>query len=112
MIYLDNAATTFQKPAAVQRAVMQAMRTMSSPGRGGYAAAQQAEETLFRCRSAAAALFSVPSVEQVVFTMNATHALNIAIKSLVRPGGEKSGAAATMTSAPNACSGRVTALCS
>ena len=87
MIYLDNAATTFQKPAAVQRAVMQAMRTMSSPGRGGYAAAQQAEETLFRCRSAAAALFSVPSVEQVVFTMNATHALNIAIKSLVRPGG-------------------------
>lgn len=87
MIYLDNAATTFQKPAAVQRAVMQAMRTMSSPGRGGYAVAQQAEETLFRCRSAAAALFSVPSVEQVVFTMNATHALNIAIKSLVRPGG-------------------------
>ena len=87
MIYLDNAATTFQKPATVQRAVMQAMRTMSSPGRGGYAAAQQAEETLFRCRSAAAALFSVPSVEQVVFTMNATHALNIAIKSLVRPGG-------------------------
>lgn len=66
---------------------MQAMRTMSSPGRGGYAAAQQAEEVLFRCRSAAAALFSVPSVEQVVFTMNATHALNIAIKSLVRPGG-------------------------
>ncbi len=87
MIYLDNAATTFQKPAAVQRAVMQAMRTMSSPGRGGYGAAQQAEETLFRCRSAAAALFSVPSVEQVVFTMNATHGLNISIKSLVRPCG-------------------------
>ena len=32
MIYLDSAATTFQKPAAVQRAVVQAMRTMSSPG--------------------------------------------------------------------------------
>ena len=87
MIYLDSAATTFQKPAAVQRAVVQAMRTMSSPGRGGYASAQLAEETLFRCRSAAAELFSVPSAEQVVFTMNATHALNIAVKSLVRPGG-------------------------
>ena len=37
MIYLDSAATTFQKPAAVQRAVVRAMRTMSSPGRGGYA---------------------------------------------------------------------------
>ena len=44
MIYLDSAATTFQKPAAVQRAVVQAMRTMRSPGRGGYAAAQQADE--------------------------------------------------------------------
>ena len=87
MIYLDSAATTFQKPAAVQRAVVQAMRTMSSPGRGGYAAAQQADELLFRCRSAAAELFSVPSSEQVVFTMNATYGLNIAIKSLVRPGG-------------------------
>ena len=87
MIYLDNAATTFQKPAAVQRAVMQAMRTMSSPGRGSYESARLAEETLFRCRKSAAALFSVPSEEQIVFTMNATHALNIAIKSLVRPGG-------------------------
>lgn len=87
MIYLDSAATTFQKPAAVQRAVVRAMRTMSSPGRGGYAAAQQADELLFRCRSAAAELFSVPSSEQVVFTMNATHGLNIAIKSLVRPCG-------------------------
>ena len=87
MIYLDSAATTFQKPAAVQRAVARAMRTMSSPGRGGYAAAQQADELLFRCRSAAAELFSVPSSEQVVFTMNATHGLNISIKSLVRPCG-------------------------
>ena len=87
MIYLDSAATTFQKPAAVHRAVAQAMRTMSSPGRGGYESARLAEETLFSCRSAAAALFSVPSAEQVVFTMNATHALNIAVKSLVRPGG-------------------------
>lgn len=87
MIYLDSAATTFQKPAAVQRAVLQSMRTLSSPGRGGYQSAQRAEELLFRCRSAAAELFHVPSGEQVVFTMNATHALNIAIKSLVRPGG-------------------------
>ena len=87
MIYLDSAATTFQKPAAVPRAVQQAMRTMSSPGRGGYESARLAEETLFRCRKSASALFSVPSEEQIIFTMNATHALNIALKSLVRPGG-------------------------
>lgn len=87
MIYLDSAATSFQRPAAVHQAVARAMRTMASPGRGGYAPARSAEETLFRCRSAAAELFSVPSPEQVVFTMNATHALNLAIRSTVRPGG-------------------------
>ena len=87
MIYLDAAATTFQKPPFVSRAVQTAMRTMSSPGRGGYAAAREAEETAFRCRTLAAELFGVLLPEQVVFTSNATHALNIAIRSLVPEGG-------------------------
>ena len=87
MIYLDSAATTFQKPLSVSYAMQRAMRTMSSPGRGGYAAARAAEETAFRCRSLAAELFGAPSPEQVVFTSNATHALNIAIRSLVPEGG-------------------------
>ena len=87
MIYLDSAATTFQKPLSVSYAMQRAMRTMSSPGRGGYAAARAAEGTAFRCRSLAAELFGVPSPEQVVFTSNATHALNIAIRSLVPEGG-------------------------
>ena len=78
MIYLDSAATTFQKPPSVSRAVQTALRTMTSPGRGGYAAARAAEETAFRCRSLAAELFHASSPEQVVFTMNATHALNLA----------------------------------
>ena len=86
MIYLDNAATTFEKPESVYRAMYQAARTMSSPGRGGYAPSAKAEGLLLRCREEAARLFDVGSPEQVVFTFNATHALNIAIKSLVRPG--------------------------
>ena len=86
MIYLDAAATSFQKPASVAQAVTRAMRTMSSPGRGSYPNARAADETLFRCRELAAELFGVPSAEQVIFTMNATHALNIAIKTLVKPG--------------------------
>ena len=86
MIYLDAAATTFQKPRAVADAIVQAMGTASNPGRGGYEAAAQAAGILFRCRSAAAELFHVPSEEQVVFTFNATHALNIAVKSLVKSG--------------------------
>lgn len=86
MIYFDSAATTFQKPASVYRAVARAMQTMSSPGRGGYAQARAAEEMIFRCRAAAAELFGVESEEQVVFTTSATHGLNIAIKSLIHPG--------------------------
>ena len=87
MIYFDSAATTFQKPPAVAAAVRDALLTMSSPGRGGYPAAMRAADTAFRCRSELAELFGVGNPERVVFTENATHGLNIAIKSLVPPGG-------------------------
>lgn len=86
MIYLDSAATTLQKPPAVAQASARAINTLSSPGRGGYPAAVAAAETAFACREEAAALFNVPDPEHVVFTFNATHGLNIAIKSLVHPG--------------------------
>ena len=86
MIYLDSAATAMQKPAAVGRAMEYALGHMASPGRGGHRPAMLAADTAFRCRREAAELFHVGSPENVVFTLNATHALNIAIKSLVRPG--------------------------
>lgn len=86
MIYFDAAATTLEKPEQVSRAVASAVNSMSSPGRGIHSAARMAEETAFRCRMEAAELFGVRKPENVVFTGNATHALNIAIRSLVRPG--------------------------
>ena len=86
MIYLDNAATTLIKPAAVGREMLRAIQTCASPGRGGHRAAMRASELVFRCRVTAAELFHVPEPENVIFTMNATHALNIAIGSLVKPG--------------------------
>ncbi len=86
MIYLDSAATTLQKPPAVPRAVVRAMRECASPGRGGYPPAERAAELVFRCRREAAALFSAEEPERVVFTGSATHGLNIAIKSVVAPG--------------------------
>lgn len=85
MIYFDSAATSFMKPQSVAMAVQRALRTCASVGRGGYRAAQNASETVFRCRQSAAELFDADS-EQVVFTMNATHGLNIAIGSLVKQG--------------------------
>ena len=86
MIYLDSAATTLQKPPAVAQAVTRAMKCMASPGRGGHRPAMLAAETAFACRLAAARLFHMDNPEQVVLTFNATHGLNIAIKTLVRPG--------------------------
>lgn len=86
MIYLDSAATTFIKPAGVANAVKRAMKTMASPGRGGYQAAMLAADTAYKCREKAAELFSVGNPENIVFTSNATHALNIAIKTLAGKG--------------------------
>ena len=86
MIYLDSAATSLYKPETVQAAVIEAINTMASPGRGAHAPAMRAAECCYDCREKLARLFHVPSPEQVVFTFNATHALNIAISSLVKPG--------------------------
>lgn len=85
MIYLDNGATSFRKPPAVYRAVEKAMRTCANPGRGGYAAAMEASRQIYACREAAAGLFGCQP-EQVVLTNNCTHGLNIAIRSVVKPG--------------------------
>lgn len=86
MIYLDSAATTLQKPGSVPNAMARAVCSMASPGRGGHPAAQRAAQVAFACREEAAGLFGLSDPEQVVFTCSATHALNIAIKSLIKPG--------------------------
>ena len=84
MIYLDSAATSMQKPRAVSEEMLTAMRTMASPGRGGHRPAQLAEEKVFECRVELASMFNVPEPENVVFTMNATHGLNIALSRWCR----------------------------
>ncbi len=85
MIYLDSGATSFHKPAQVRQAVLRAMETCANPGRGGYPAAMAASRQVYRCRMLAAKLFDCRE-EQVVLTSNCTHGLNIAIRSLVKPG--------------------------
>ena len=85
MIYLDNAATTMPKPPGVYEAVNTAMRTCASLGRSGHEAARRAADLAFACRKLAGKLFDTEP-EQVVFTLNATHALNLALKTLIRPG--------------------------
>ena len=85
MIYLDNGATTLHKPQAVRAAVNRALLRCANPGRGGYPAAMEAAEAVFRCRRLAGEMFDCEP-ERVVFTMNCTHGLNMAIRTLVHPG--------------------------
>lgn len=85
MIYLDNGATSFHKPVGVADGMRKAMFTCANPGRGGYPAAMEASKTVLGCRERASRLFGCQP-EQVAFTFNCTHGLNIAIRTLVKPG--------------------------
>ena len=87
MIYFDAAATTLQKPPQVSRAATYAMAHYASPGRGGHTPAMQASDAVYACRQELAAMFEAKP-QNVMFTLNATHALNLAIRTLVLPGDE------------------------
>ena len=85
MIYLDYGATSFRKPPAVYRAVGETLHTCANPGRGGYDAARKAANVVYDCREEAGKLFDCLP-EQVVLTTSCTHGLNMAIRSMVKPG--------------------------
>ena len=84
LIYLDNAATTFPKPRRVYEECDNCIRNYcGNPGRSGHTLAMRASEKIFECRELVASFFGSSSPENVVFTQNATYALNIAIKGLL-----------------------------
>ena len=86
MIYFDNAATTLQKPECVLRAVMEAMTTFGNPGRGVHEPAMAASRAIYDARCALARLFHAENPARIAFTANATQALNIALKGILKPG--------------------------
>lgn len=86
MIYLDNAATTLHKPPQVVEAVTRAMCTMGNSSRGAYGSALAAARTIYDVRCKLADFFGCPRPDHVIFTANATEALNIAISGLFAPG--------------------------
>ena len=86
MIYLDNAATSCPKPREVVRAVEQALSDVcANPSRGAYELSLQASRTLLHSRRAVAGLFGIADESRVVFTLNATYALNLALKGILGP---------------------------
>lgn len=88
MIYLDNAATTFPKPAQVYRAASGVMERLgANPGRSGHRMSLAAGRVVMRCRDALAGLLGVDAPERIVFCLNCTDALNMAIRGLPLSGG-------------------------
>lgn len=86
MIYLDNAATTQKKPDQVLEAMVAALQSMGNSSRGTHGGALKSARSVFSARENISRLFNGPGPERVVFTTNATEALNIALGGLFRKG--------------------------
>ena len=85
--YLDNAATSWPKPETVYQAVDHFMREVgATPGRGGHWREEEAARIADEARAALAQLFNAPDPAGIAFTMNATQAINMALKGILRPG--------------------------
>ena len=87
MIYLDNAATSWPKPAEVLQAMTEYLtHAGGNPGRSGHRLSIAAGRVVYDAREAVAELFNAPDPLRVIFTQNATHAVNIVLHGLLRPG--------------------------
>jgi len=86
-IYLDNSATSWPKPPAVIAAISEYLTNYGgSPGRSGHHFAIKAAKEVFETRELIASLFNTPSSDRVIFTANATQAINIALFGLLKKG--------------------------
>jgi len=87
VIYLDNAATSFPKPQCTAEAVYSFLTGIgANPGRSGHAMSVEAARTVYEAREAVNSFFGGPDPLRVVFTMNATYGINMALKGFLKPG--------------------------
>jgi cysteine desulfurase / selenocysteine lyase len=83
--YLDHAATSFPKPPGVAAAVARYLTEVGvAAGRGSHDRANAATRLLASCRERLARLLGVRDAARIVFTLNATDALNLALRGLLR----------------------------
>ena len=95
-IYMDNAATSFPKPPRVHEAMLRfATEVGASPGRGGYRESQEASRRLKQCRRRLVRLFNGALPEHVIFTLNCSDALNLAIRGVLEAAGQPAHAITT-----------------
>lgn len=82
-VYFDNAATSFPKPPCVAEAMASYAQTLGAPARGAHARAREVKRLIDDCRAAIAQFVNAPSPDHVVFTLNTTDAMNLAIHGVV-----------------------------
>jgi len=86
-IYFDNAATSWPKPEETYAAMDRFGRVIGgSPGRSGHRLSIESGRVIMNAREVLARLFGIDDPFQLVFTKNATEALNLAIAGLLSPG--------------------------
>jgi cysteine desulfurase/selenocysteine lyase len=87
MIYLDNAATSWPKPPEVLKAITDVLeRAGGNPGRSGHRLSIAAARVIYDTREEIARFFGISDPLRVVFTVNATYAINLALKGILKPG--------------------------
>jgi cysteine desulfurase family protein len=86
MIYFDNAATSWPKPPQVKEAMNRFMEEVgANPGRSGHFRSIEAARIVFETREVLSVLFHVKDSSRIVFTLNATESINLALKGLLKP---------------------------
>jgi cysteine desulfurase/selenocysteine lyase len=87
VVYFDNAATSWPKPPGVAEAMVHFLdRVGANPGRSGHRLSVEAGRIVYRAREAVAEIVCAPDPLRVVFGLNATDALNLALRGYLRPG--------------------------
>ncbi|HKM28722.1 MAG TPA: aminotransferase class V-fold PLP-dependent enzyme [Anaerovoracaceae bacterium] len=87
MIYLDNGATSFPKPKGMANAMEECiLKYCGNPGRSGHYMSMKTGEEVYNARQRLASLFNIDKAERLIFTKNATEALNLGINGILNEG--------------------------
>jgi cysteine desulfurase family protein len=87
MIYLDNAATSWPKPPEVLKAITEVMEQAGgNPGRSGHRFSVAAARVVYECREKVTEFFNISDPKRVIFTANATQAINLVLRGILKPG--------------------------
>ena len=86
-IYFDNGASSYPKPRGVyDRTFSYVLSNGANSGRSSHFLAMQAAEVVYDTRRTVADFFGLNNAENVVFTLNATYALNMVLQGLLAAG--------------------------